>query len=240
MCGGDRDRAKSAYMYMRLRAEFPNTFAEANGNHTDTNGNKYFRVTGRDSTGANLNADVPMPKTFAKIPNTGSGTPEEGAALLFLILTEKGSRGEIYSDEAAGSLTGNVTISGTTYRVFTDTWSLPLSFARWATNAEIAAAPFTRPGATSQDPLDPPGKLSAPVANWSSNTNIQQNKALLATGILGTGQTFNGTNWVFTIVSAGPNKQWNGFAPAAGLTTVATDTDNILGYRLRRQGERGD
>ncbi len=241
IAGGDRDRAKALWMYFRMKNEFPQTFAEAKAATT-------FSVT---IGGTTYTATLPAKRTYvanaalntAVVPapvapvTAADQVADQAAILLYILITEKGSRGEMFADEAAGALTGKVTIGSNEFKVFTDTYGKPLTYARYATNGEITTPPFTKTGVTSQDPFDPLNKLGAP---WTIPGNATQaTPAVVAAGL---GLTGFGVNWLPSIICAGPNKNFDGLnvAPTSGLVTIPTDTDNILGYRLRREGERGN
>jgi len=184
-----------------------------------------------------------------------------------MIVTEKANRGEEFGDLASGATAMDTTVkngasSGTTsgtFRAFKDSWGTPIIFVRFATNVEINAPPFTK-GATSNDPLDPKGRLYNSGSAWPNPTpkpsdstwpTANQAGAFASSIYLGknTGLTaFPNANWLLAAVSAGSNKDDPNHydsvdlsaTPATGLYTVATDTDDILGYRLLREGNRGD
>jgi len=247
IAGGDRDRAKALWMYFRMKNEFPQTFAEAKVATT-------FPVTvGGTVYSTNLTLFLPAKRTYlANVALTTTVVPapvapvtaadqaaDQAAVLLYILITEKGSRGEMFADEAAGALTGKVMIGTNEFKVFTDTFGKPLTYARYATNGEIRSSPYTKTGVASQDPFDPTNKLGAP---WTIPGNATQaTPPVVAAGL---GLTGFGVNWLPSIICAGPNKNWDGLnvvlVPAPLLDTVTTDSDNILGYRLRREGERGN
>ncbi len=235
IAGGDRDRAKAIWMYFRMKNEFPQTFLEAKSSTP-------FSVT----IGGTPYITMPLPakRTYlanpgiaatTAVPSSPDVAADQAAALFYILITEKGSRGEMFADEAAGSLTGKVTIGTTEYKVFTDTFGKPLTYARFATNGEITTPPFVKTGAASQDPFDPTNRLGAA---W----NVAGNAVTPVSVATALGLTGFGVNWLPSIICAGPNKNFDGLnvAPTSGLVNVPTDTDNILGYRLRREGERGN
>ena len=119
------------------------------------------------------------------------------------MLTEKGARGDVFSDEAAGSLTGKLTIGTTDYKTFKDTYGTPLTYARYATNGEINNAPFKKSGVASQDPFDPLNKLGA---SWNVG-GTAVTPASVAAGLNLT--NFDGLNWLPSIFCAGADKSWN-------------------------------
>ncbi len=234
IAGGDRDRAKALWMYFRMKNEFPQTFLEAKAP-------PIFTVT---IGGTPYSASLPAKRTYLSNPGIAATTAapttvdeaaDQAAVLLYIMLTEKGARGDVFSDEAAGSLTGKLTIGTTEYKIFKDTYGKPLTYARYATNGEITTPPFTKTGVASPDPFDPTNKLGAA---WNVG-GTAVTPVSVATGL---GLTGFGVNWLPSIFSAGADKNWNNMnvSPATGLFTVPTDTDNILGYRLRREGERGN
>ena len=247
IAGGDRDRAKALWMYFRMINEFPQTFLQAKSPTP-------FTVM----IGTTTYTTTPLPpkRTYlanpgiaatTTIPSSADVAADQAAALLYILITEKGSRGEMFADEAAGALTGKVTIGTTEYKVFTDTFGKPLTYARFATNVqEIQTPPFVKTVAVSQvvsqDPFDPTNRLGNPLfpVTWAIPGNATQaTPAVVAAGL---GLTGFGVNWLPSIICSGPNKNFDGLnvAPTSGLVTIPTDTDNILGYRLRREGERGN
>ena len=257
IAGGDRDRAKALWMYFRMINEFPQTFLQAKSSTP-------FTVTIGTST--YITPPLPPKRTYlanagiaatTAVPSSADVAAEQAAALLYILITEKGSRGELFADEAAGALTGKVTIGTNEFKVFSDTYGKPLTYARFATNTEIQSAPFVKAGAASQDPFDPTNKLRvSTIASpnpWLVN-GTQITAAEITAVANSLGLTGFGVNWLPSIICAGPNRNFDGLnvapsppAPpgtlATGLATIPIDnnsTDNILGYRLRREGERGN
>jgi prepilin-type N-terminal cleavage/methylation domain-containing protein len=243
LCDGDPDRALAFWTYAKLRREFPQSFAEALGdpcpNPAQLAGTAPFSAP--DNRRAiwvwypanNANPAVPIlfpRKTFATVG--GAGTPtDEAAALLYLILAEKGLGG---TGGAADDMTLGSQMDIGTGRVFKDSWGQPVTFVRLAENGELDNPPFVNPK-TFKDALDPKARLfTFPVGNWNSdpvNKNLPKDRAEIA---LGTWGLFDGHNKMITVISSGPNKQFEGYANATGTT------DDIYGYRLRKLGARGD
>jgi prepilin-type N-terminal cleavage/methylation domain-containing protein len=240
-CGGDRDRARSVWQYCRLKNEFPQNFLEARS-----------AVVLRDSSNNNL-VVVRTRKTFTSnttiaAATTNPSTKDEGAAqaaaLLYLIVTEKGTRGETYGDGATGATAGEVSAgespaTKSTFRVFTDGWGVPISYVRFATNTELQEKAYLK-NTTNKDPLDPTGRLSA---TWPTAAN----RDLVASWLFfnkNTGGTFENRNWAITAFSAGSNKEYDTVtltAPSTnGQFTVDAATDDMLGYRLAKSGQRSD
>jgi prepilin-type N-terminal cleavage/methylation domain-containing protein len=286
LCGGDKDRAKSVWVYFRLKNEFPQTFVEANSNTVlyDTSNNTRFKLPPRRAFMANsyISAAVtptppppPLPAPFTTVRQV---LESQAAALLYLIVTEKGNRGEDFGDLATGSTAVDTTVyngaSTGTFRAFKDAWGTPIIYVRFATNTEINGSPYTKSGATSNDPLDPKGRLYYSGNAWPNPTakpsdmtwpSGSQEKAFASSIFLGNYNGLNSinknpwpnANWMLTAISGGANRDPanpNGSAlfdsvdlttnllssNPVGLYTVDTTTDDILGYRLRREGNRGD
>jgi prepilin-type N-terminal cleavage/methylation domain-containing protein len=210
-CGNDLDKAAAAWAYVMARRDMPNSFAEAT---------TAFSVT----IGANPPYVAQPRKTFAGL--SGSYTPQEEAAiLLYLILSETDSRGANFNADDA---TSGAQATVGSYRVFVDAWRTPITFLRFASggfNGELNAAPYVNTANTvSQDPFDPKGKLK------NDSTVSGALSVCLFSGMTGSATAINGTNRQPAVISAGYNKTWGNMF----------DEDNVVGYRLRKQGARGD
>ncbi len=232
MAGGDRDRAKALWMHLRLKNAFPQTFAEAKAATT-------LSVT-IGMPASNVVASIPPRQTFVSALNgtTGAGSStDEAAVLLYIMLNDRSSRGATFAEEAAGSLTSNRTVAGKEFKVYVDTFGTPLTYVRYATNAEINLPPFAKSNVTSKDPFDPTGRLLPPPipGTWTTPNTTGGVSNVVATAF-GFG-TFSNTYWLPTIVSAGPDLDWNGLNPAAaGLQTIDdVNNDNLFGYKTRRE-----
>ncbi|MBX9622194.1 MAG: type II secretion system GspH family protein [Gemmataceae bacterium] len=226
-CDGDPDRARSLWVYLNLKREFPQTFAEARNPTPPAPG-----VPGLTS--------IPARSTFAKLPNVVPANAverrDQAAVLLYLILSEKSSKGSTFSaDDVTQSAQGEVTVNGFTGRVFKDAWGGPVTFVRFTQTAELNRPPYTpaQAGANLFDSIDPGRKL---WGTWTTAANKAQAESVFGAGFF----TFDQANpdptaggrpiWNRrpTVASAGPDK--DGQYPPAG------DDDDILGYRLTRQG----
>lgn len=153
--------------------------------------------------------------TYAAV--SGSFNPQEqGAILLHLILSESGAGGTRF--DADDAMRGAKGFLGS-YEVFIDAWKTPITFVRHAQSAELDQPPYVRPGSSLNDPLDPQGRLSYFLSHGSYGS------MQAAFGV-----SFNNHNRQITVISAGANRNWDGLY----------DQDNVVGYRLRRQGARGD
>jgi len=243
LAGNDRDRARTIWTYFKLKNEFPTTYAEAIG---DVCPNPTQLAAGDNRRGIwvwlplpqnNANPAVlvlPARTIFTAENLTQAATPEEQSAVcLYLALSKAGNRGE--TAEGDGLPVTDMTIGGVSRRVFVDPWDSPIAFSRMSYVGEVNTQEYVRAGAGARDPLDPNARLVAFNTTW---TTVQRDYFwTLATSnhITGTGipvPYVSTLNWSAAVISAGPNRQWDGlFAP---------DSDNVVSYRLRREGNRGD
>ncbi len=164
--------------------------------------------------------------TFASLPSSAANAQEESAILLYAILAEQANQGMKFNpDDVAQGMDTN----GTS-RVFKDAWGMPIMFVRYASGGagnELNAAPYINSSTgLSQDPLDPKGKLKANPSVLPT-TNVFPSGGSAAW----TASAFDGTNRQPAVISAGANKDWEN-SPYGG--------DNPVGYRLRREGNKGE
>ncbi len=238
ICGNDNDLTQALWVYLNLKREFPQSFAEAT-----------TAITFTDPAGSGSSVTLQPRKTFASLAGastTNASTPggltcpkdidtvhAEAAVLLFLILSEKGNNGVNFAtdDATKGAQTtfGNV-------KVFADAWGTPISFIRHADSSissEIGQAPYAHAQAQSQaeklagitptpDPLDPLGKLTKWPFTLNAFNVINQNVPIPSGGV-----NF-GVSKLATVISAGPDT----------IFAATADFDDIYGYRYRRQGNK--
>lgn len=235
-CGNDRDRAKAVWMYLRLRNEFPQNFLEAKNPTVlrDASNNTIISLPARRTftTNATING-------VTALPSTQKEAADEAAALLYIIVTEKGTRGQEFADLATGSNTTEVTVHGGTFTTFKDGWGSPIYYVRYATNGEIDALN----SATNKDPLDPRGRLRA--SGWSA-ANLSA--SWIYHGSSSNAHAFPNHNWMMTTISPGAGKDEDAtdisvdlhVIPSDGLFLVSDLTNDILGYRVRREGNSGN
>ncbi len=237
LAGGDKDRAISLWTYAKLKNEFPETLVEA-------------------TTPINFAATSPpivlQPrKVFVSAATTGSPEGDanfEAAALIYTALTATGTGG------TSGDLDGLNQQVGTTpggRQAFVDNWGTPITFRRWADPDEVQSEPFvrrnviqTRSGTSySLNMIDPSGKLLNRLDNsWGTDTtglNAINRLAALTAIFPGQGlQYFPNRNVVPTLISAGPDKLFG--ADVYGANSADAGSDNVVGYRLRREGAQGN
>jgi prepilin-type N-terminal cleavage/methylation domain-containing protein len=229
--GGDRDRARSLWVYLRLKNEFPQTFTESR------NPTRLQFPSGTDIV------NLPVKKTYntaAITAATGGTAAQEAAVLLQIIVAEKAARGEAFGDESVGAGQTEVTIGTAKAKVFSDSWGTPIAYVRFATNAEIQSAPYSKSG-VNKDTLDPSGRLNP--ANWAPAPQKQAAASWIFRGTATGVNAHPNLTWLPTAVSAGPDKEFNATtftAAGNGLVDVAYNTDDLLGYRVKREGSQGE
>lgn len=232
-CGDDKERAAAVWAYANLKNEFPMTFAEA-------------------TTAINLGGGVGLEprgifKKFA-LANPGITLAEEQSAALFYIgITQGGNGGNAAGSDGSNQQVGTLAGGASVYK---DGWGNPIAFVRNATGGEIGGASFLRattiqvpngspPPVTVpfvvKNPLDPTGRLLVRAGNpWAvtAPTNGYRTTMFTALGLT----DFTNENFLPTLVSAGPNKKFGVY-----LDFAADDSaDNLLSYRLRREGDKGN
>ncbi len=222
LADNDQDRAKAVWTYIWMRRAFPQTFTEATTPITIT---------------TTPSVTMPVLTTFTSPAFTALAAPantqaDEAAVILYRLLTTKGSRGQVFGNEAIGALSKPLPDGNTAgQRVFTDTFGNAITYQRMSSgNGELDAPPFTK-AASNNDPFDPPGRLTA--GTW---TPANKTTSLTAAGRA----AFNGTNWLPTIISRGSAPDWGTLATASPTTPALVPNGFTAGYKLRRQGARGD
>lgn len=223
LAGGDPDRAKTLWAYIKYRRAFPQSFAEATSPIllTDPVTNSPVALT-----------ELAAPQIFRSLPAAaGNASPEvQAAACAYIFLTSRAERGEVMSmEEGAGSLTTEVavTVGNQPFKVtvFKDTFGHPITFLRDARDVELNAPPYAnaKPGAANfLDPFDPLGRLTKPSA-WTQNVPLTKLAHVAAFGIVPNvnQNPFVNENWTATFVSPGLDGRFR---------TV----DDIIGYRVRQ------
>jgi prepilin-type N-terminal cleavage/methylation domain-containing protein len=211
LANGDPARFRAIYLKLRLMQEFPTSFAEA--------------LVGGKPTYFNALNGV-----------TGPGQPLESAVCLYLAINQ-GRRGQTFNNEdvGAGSVK-TVALAGAKVPLnyYVDAWGQPITFDRWIANdadpivAELSGPPYastqlnTWTGMPNADKDDPESALYIAKTGWSQ-TDMSN-----VAGIIGHPITQNAPrNRGFIIRSGGPNKNYG-------------DGDDILGFRLMKEGQRGN
>lgn len=212
--GNDRERALVVWTKVRLKMEFPQTFAEARS---------AIRLT--DGSGALIKAYFRQ-EYVNYLAGAGSGTPEQEAAVcLYMALTlGRGGQAGFDAEQALQGAVSTISVGGRNFKVFVDSWGTPITFVRWPRgSADLNASPYVSNSAR-PDPQDPSGKL-----NNFFNANLE---ALT--------HPFNPPrNLVPVIISAGKDKQY-GIDAVLTPTNASQESDNLYSYRLRKDGGRGN
>ena len=221
-CDGDMDRAQAVWTAANLRRHFPQTFAEV----VPT-----FPVLVCPGY-----ALAPL-ATFKEVNALSGGTTDEqSAALLYLILAKKaaGGSGGFAADDVTNGMQTDIQFNGGTAKAFRDAWANPVAFKLWASrenNDELQSPPFVDAKLdikipamvnANRDPLDPKDR----VYNWRNadgTPNAAKQAQMKVAPYLFTGQNRMATVWTF-----GKN------GGSDGLTG-----DDLVGYRLRRLGNKG-
>ena len=245
-CGGDKERAGSVWAYASLKNEFPTTFLEA-------------------TTAIDLGGGVKLqPRGIFKAVSTNNGatyiatqTPtaeQQSAALFYVAITQGGNQGNAAGSDGSNQQVGGTDVVDTaamspkpvvSLPVYKDGWGTHVIFVRNASFGEIGAAPYMKANAvplqgggtlTVKNPLDPMGRLLVRTGNpWASTAPTNGYRTTMLTG-LGLAD-FTNENFLPTLVSAGANKQFG----TQYFDVVADDSaDNLLSYRLRREGDKGN
>lgn len=172
-------------------------------------------ITGLPATAAYLQPR----QTYSSATGGSLGAEEQAAVLLYLILSDNAGGGTDFA--ADQGMRGAQDTIGGSFRVFMDAWKTPITFRRYGQSSELSQSPYVRPGSTLNDPLDPQGKLPYFITNNAAAYSSMQSAF---------GVPFDNTNRQVAVISAGANRNIDG----------TYDQDNVVGYRLRRQGDRGD
>jgi prepilin-type N-terminal cleavage/methylation domain-containing protein len=218
-CDNDPDRALAVWTGGKLRQNFPQTFAEVTAGTVSV------------CPGVTL----PVMSTFKSVNGyTGGTSDQQSAALLYLFLSKKaaGGSGGFAADDVTNGMQMDLTFTNSagtaaSTKAFRDSWSHPVCFILWWQGAEVQAPPYVDGKVTSSplstDPLDPPVAGAPRVLGWSNTAKLSQ--------IQGLPYLFTGQNRVATVWSYGKDGVSNGLDP---------NSDDRVGFRLRRLGNRGN
>lgn len=263
VCDGDEARAKAVWTAINLRLSFPDSFAEVRMlplNIKDKSGTDVYQVQRPITFAAVPNAGTLTAEEesgallymiLAKRSQSGGGA----MAMAAEDLTQASRR--------------KVSVNGVELETFSDAFKQSVGFRRWeqtittpanasmyddATNpstvlGEVQKPPYVDATKTvaaddtavprkfhNRDPLDPQGLV------WKWNIGIGDPRYPIISGVytlpgpapttVKTGLYFNGHNRMANVYSLGRSK----YRPA---TTIFTPNDDILGFRLRKPGEKG-
>lgn len=226
----DPVRARAMHTRLRMRQEFPQNFGEVLDKYT-TGG---YPGAMQQMTYSGKLLFLQAIKNPVLV-----GSDQEGAAMLYLILSQ-GFGGVTFEPEKAGPTKvmnfQQQNAPDIQLRVFVDEWGTPISFRRIIDDdmvgelMELNQAPFVdesrlRAG-KSVDPLDPEGRLA--ITTWPEYQPMfkyfaQPNPAMRPYIV----NPFDGKNRGPFVFSAGKDQQW--LPPA--------DQDNIFSFRIQKYGK---
>lgn len=249
--GNNKDRARTIWTYMLLKNEFPTTIVEA-------------------TTGVTVNGyTLPARTVFTRqITTTGGTEVEQSAVCFYIAVTATGNRGEVTTGEGTNNQTSEIAIGGKNYSVYVDAWGKPIAFSRMSYSTEIdnltknpnLKDPLDQTPGTGINGqlLTPTGGWGTPQLNMFWNV-IRMNHIGVAVAAPNASipTPYENRNWVPTLISAGPNEDYGtniadldsvtATDPVTGLLGVNYDgtdndngADNVLSFRLRTEGARGN
>jgi len=237
-CGADLARAKALHLKLKLRQEFPQTFAEV---RYVFSGQYQNPCTGQVLDLSQLNAQYGhLPNDIYRIAiGNANGTPPEEAAVLLPIVLAKSRGGAAFNALEAGP-TNTINLNGREFKVLVDSWDKPIYFRRWAVDVEMAAVnnmladelnsePFVSKSAVQtgfRDPADPGGKL--PVKVWSGTNELPGARAIAKSWFIvplggAIADPFDGFN-------RGP------FVASSGKDKNPSTADDLFSFRLQGTG----
>lgn len=230
-CDGNMSRAKAVWTAAQLRVQFPETFTEATQPLSiyDANGAVYT---------------LPTPAAFTAVAGLTSGTnpaQEESGALLCIILGQRSVSGGGAMATAAEDLTQamrkKVTFGTKELETYTDAWKNSVGFRRWEQRSEVQSAPYVDVNKdtkldgnlpsgkyANRDPLDPQDAVYGWLLGLQTSNANDKRPPFLKSSLYFTAQ-----NRVASVYSVGKDK----------TVDAATTGDDILGFRLRKQGNTG-
>lgn len=214
MAGGDARRARVIWKCLRLKQEFPVSFAEAK-------------------------AGVPgylAPKSvYTGAIGASSGLWDvENATCILLALQQNRSGVSLVPDTITGNL---LDTNGDGLKELVDSWGKPIVLYRFPVGSvELDALNPAKPGSRSakfRNPLDPEGTLMDPSWNFEGGAGVTEFEGLCFRVHSGTGATYTpiSTYMVPTLVSSGRNRQF-GLAADMSVTDANLHNDNVYSFRL--------
>lgn len=224
MTNQNPDIAEAVLMYAYTKNQLPMTFAEAvNPTVISVNGQGFSLLPSPVFTAAGLPA--------------GTGVPEESAVCLYLALAPLGLAGMEQQVGDAPNVAGK--------KVFLDAYREPLYFSRLTfggdAGAELDAPPYVKAPVASNT-FDPfyPKQANGQYRNLATDIGVANANTLWAQVIPVTNANWPGVplqypglrNHTAAVISAGPDKNL--------LVPGVFSGDNLLSYRLRKDGAKGD
>jgi prepilin-type N-terminal cleavage/methylation domain-containing protein len=217
IAGGNQDRARALHMKLRLRQEFPQTFAEAMNAPSSPAADATFAST--YGAGLTVNQALQQAYTPRKAFSDGInkiGTPVVIAAVpidvqhatMLMMNISQMRGGSVFDAEKGlgGSATRETVVGGTSFKLFYDPWDRLLKFERVSGDAtiaaELSAPPYIPATASSGDPTDPLGTFFlAAKYPWPVLLRTHATSAL--------NEPLDGQNRGYVIYSGGPRAGYN-------------------------------
>jgi len=218
IASNDPDQALAIWMYAKVKNELPMTFNEAR---------TQIAIGGSFTLLAKPNFVKELPALAV------TTSPREQSAVCFY-LAMTGSGNNLDSD-SLNNQTADVLINNINYRCFKDSWGTPLAFVRQCYDDEVNRSPHVN--GTPYDPFFPatlrnPNLATPGIANfWPTVVGNTPAFANMPGGYPAPPVSNTRRNFVPTLVSAGPNRTFDGNPFAQ---------DDIVGFRLLQQGAQGD
>lgn len=202
LAGNDPNRARVIWVKLRLKQQFPMSFAEALNPAPGylTGEPAYQRIIS------------------ARTGPTNAAT--ESAACLLMALTARVQRGSSTESDLLSALE-KVDTDRDGVREIVDGWGTPINFYRWPTgNAAAMNALDPNPTATFHDVQDPNGTLNAP-GGWTPASFVAVCHPITAPG---------GRYLVPALVSAGPDKNFGITDQWMTIGSPTAAADNVTVY----------
>jgi prepilin-type N-terminal cleavage/methylation domain-containing protein len=222
----DPHRVRVIYVKLRLKQEFPMSFDEI------------------------LNpklGGLPALPTYVKAlagKSVTTGTPEQQNSGCLLLALSQARSGIVTNMEDFGAEStrnfneGTTSNAATVIKGFVDSWSQPIVFTRWPTNAEVNALNPAQSGSQTRfaDPQDPTGTLLDPA--WfgsSSRGNFETLCHPISPNPTAQPNVRQAYYTVPVVWSFGPDKK-HGMNITHMANPSSADNDNIFSIRLRLGG----
>jgi prepilin-type N-terminal cleavage/methylation domain-containing protein len=213
LAGGQSGRARVIWIKMRLKQEFPMSYAEAHNP---------IPAAVLQPNGPLVLSDLPAKNVFKGLPAAANNAATESSACLLIALTQ-GRRGVTWDPQQTLGAGFVRDTDGDGVPELVDTWDTALYFVRWPYNNTDLNPSGAQPGVN--DSQDPEGLLSNPT--WVSSYG---NVFAQLCHPVAAGASYKNLNPF--VASCGTNQKREDNPPTSG--------DDLFSYRLRTAGSKGD